>query len=249
VSANPGSSDIYASTSINGIFRSTNNGSNWTQTGMQNGYILALASSYTQGNVNIYAGTSVGVYLSSDNGTDWLLENNGLTVTFISTLAVIDSLIFAGAGNNIYLSTNNGTSWVQVYTGATGAIVDALSTYQQNIFMGIDYGGVWKHPISEMLNGVNKEQNNLPSSFKLEQNYPNPFNPSTTINYQLPKSNFVTLKVYDVLGREVKTLVSEREAARNHSVTFNAKGLTSGVYFYRITAGGFTDVKKLMILK
>jgi hypothetical protein len=89
----------------------------------------------------------------------------------------------------------------------------------------------------------------LPEHFSLEQNYPNPFNPSTTIRYQLPVNGFVTLKVYDVLGREVKTLVSERENAGIHVVGFNATNLPSGVYFYRLQAGTYHDTKKLLLLK
>jgi hypothetical protein len=91
--------------------------------------------------------------------------------------------------------------------------------------------------------------NNLPVSFQLDQNYPNPFNPSTFISYKLPISSLVTIKVYDVLGREVQTLVNERQAAGNHSVTFNASSLPSGVYFYRLQTGNYSTAKKLLLLK
>jgi len=88
-----------------------------------------------------------------------------------------------------------------------------------------------------------------PSGFELGQNYPNPFNPATVISYQLAVNSFVTLKVYDVLGREVKTLVNDRQAAGVHSVTFNANNLSSGVYFYRMQAGSYVDTKKFVLLK
>ncbi len=98
------------------------------------------------------------------------------------------------------------------------------------------------------------ESAGLPKSFVLYQNYPNPFNPTTMISYQLPMSSHVTLKVYDVLGREVAALVSERENAGSYSVTFYASGgdgsrLSSGVYFYRLTAGSYVATKKLVIVK
>lgn len=89
----------------------------------------------------------------------------------------------------------------------------------------------------------------MPKSFELFQNYPNPFNPSTIINYQLPMNSIVTLKIYDVLGREVKTLVSGHEAAGIHTVTFDASRMTSGVYFYRLQAGTYHDTKKLLLIK
>ncbi|MGO9482602.1 MAG: T9SS type A sorting domain-containing protein [Candidatus Kryptoniota bacterium] len=93
------------------------------------------------------------------------------------------------------------------------------------------------------------EAKSFPRSFSLEQNYPNPFNPSTTINYQLPMNSHVTLNVYDILGREVATLVNEKENAGSYSVKFDGSRLASGVYFYRLTAGSFISVKKLVVLK
>jgi len=90
---------------------------------------------------------------------------------------------------------------------------------------------------------------NIPEKFSLSQNYPNPFNPTTTINFSVPKSGLVTLRVYDVLGKEVASLVNEVKNAGSYSVDFNGTELTSGTYFYRIEAGDFTDVKKMILLK
>jgi hypothetical protein len=89
----------------------------------------------------------------------------------------------------------------------------------------------------------------IPSKFDLSQNYPNPFNPSTKINFDLPKYGQVSLKIYDMLGREVSTLVSEFRTAGYYSVDFNASSLTSGVYFYRVSTGDFSAVKKMTVLK
>ena len=90
---------------------------------------------------------------------------------------------------------------------------------------------------------------NIPLKFSLEQNYPNPFNPSTEIQFSLPKSGFTTLKVYDITGREVAVLVNEQKQAGTYSTEFNASKLASGVYFYRLTSGNFSAVKKLLLLK
>lgn len=89
----------------------------------------------------------------------------------------------------------------------------------------------------------------LPTTYALKQNYPNPFNPSTMISYSLPNNTFVTLKVFDVLGNEVATLVNEEKPAGNFEVEFNASGLSSGIYFYRIQTESFVDTKKLIMLK
>jgi len=88
-----------------------------------------------------------------------------------------------------------------------------------------------------------------PNSFRLEENYPNPFNPSTTIRFSVPFSSMTTLKVYDISGREVESLVASNLEAGEHEVDFNASHLASGVYFYRLTSGSFTDVKKMMLVK
>ena len=88
----------------------------------------------------------------------------------------------------------------------------------------------------------------LPMEYSLS-NYPNPFNPSTTINYQLPENGFVTIKVYDVLGKEVATLVNENKSAGYYNVSFDASKLTSGVYIYTISANGFIQSKKMLLMK
>jgi hypothetical protein len=88
-----------------------------------------------------------------------------------------------------------------------------------------------------------------PSTYVLRQNYPNPFNPSTTISYDLSANNFVTLKVYDILGKEVATLVNGFQTRKRHEVTFNGAGLASGVYFYRLQTALFSEVKKMVLVK
>jgi hypothetical protein len=93
------------------------------------------------------------------------------------------------------------------------------------------------------------QKGTMPTAYALTQNYPNPFNPSTTIKFELPKTSHVTLTVYDILGRQVSALVNERRDAGVHEVKFEAAGLASGVYFYRIQAGEFVATKKLLLMK
>lgn len=98
-----------------------------------------------------------------------------------------------------------------------------------------------------------KEINSIADVFTLEQNYPNPFNPTTKINFSIPKSGYTTLKVYDILGNEITSLVDDNLSAGSYSVNFNTtelgKSLSSGVYFYRLTATGLTEVKKMYLVK
>jgi hypothetical protein len=96
---------------------------------------------------------------------------------------------------------------------------------------------------------LSNEDKNIVNSFELSQNYPNPFNPSTTINYSLAERSAVTLKVYDVLGNEVATLVNTTKEAGKHSVNFDASRLSSGLYIYTLNTGNFTSSRKMMLLK
>ena len=96
---------------------------------------------------------------------------------------------------------------------------------------------------------VKKENNPVPSSFALEQNFPNPFNPTTMIRYSIPKSGMVTLKIYNILGQEVATIVNGHQTAGTYTASFNASRLASGVYFYRLSVGNFNNVKKMLLLK
>lgn len=96
---------------------------------------------------------------------------------------------------------------------------------------------------------LNVEEENLLSFYELAQNFPNPFNPTTKIKYQLPEPVFVTIKVYDVLGNEIETLVNEERDAGSYKIDFNGLELTSGIYYYRITAGNFSQTKKMILLK
>jgi hypothetical protein len=101
----------------------------------------------------------------------------------------------------------------------------------------------------KIFTSINRNNVSTPAEYALRQNYPNPFNPSTTINYSVPKSGLVTIKVYDIIGLDVATLVNEEKAPGTYSVNFNARKFASGIYFYRIQAGSFIDTKKMILLK
>jgi hypothetical protein len=97
--------------------------------------------------------------------------------------------------------------------------------------------------------GIEEETSTVPTEFALYQNYPNPFNPSTVIKYEVPENSFVTLKIFDLLGKELVTLVNEEKSAGSYDVKFNASQFASGFYIYTINAGDFTSTKKLLLMK
>ena len=160
------------------------------------------------------------------------------------------------------LDFSTGEQWEKLFPksygleniGCTGLMKDRKG----NLWVGYNNGYLAVFNPEGITNIKNSPQD-IPVKYFLYQNYPNPFNPTTTIKYSIPTSSplakgrtevgFVSLKVYDVLGREVATLVNEKQSPGNYEVTFNAVGLPSGIYFYKLTAGNFTEAKKMVLMK
>jgi GH43 family beta-xylosidase len=109
--------------------------------------------------------------------------------------------------------------------------------------------GFWYVYKQSTVTDVEKEEEPIPTIFKLEQNYPNPFNPSTVIKFGVPEKSRVLVKVYDILGNEVTTLVNEDLDAGLYSREFNASGYSSGIYIYRMQAGTYINTKKMILVK
>ena len=245
--------NLFAGTDGGGVFLSANNGTSWkaVNTGLTCAYVLTLMVSDT----NLFAGTPLGVYLSTNNGASWAHISSGMPRNiFVYSLVVSGTNLFAGTNTGgVFLSSDNGTSWTAVDSGLTSFDVRSLIVFGPDLFAGTLYdGGVWRRPLSEMITSVKQHGSDIPREYTLRQNYPNPFNPSSTISYSLPQKTFVTLKLYDLLGREVRTIVNGEQEPGNHSRIVDASaegGLPSGVYFYRLQAGKFTDSKKMVLLK
>lgn len=116
-------------------------------------------------------------------------------------------------------------------------------------FVGGNYTNVYFDNYSWIPTDVNETQGNFPVEYILEQNYPNPFNPSTLIRFSIPENSFVSLKVYNVLGKEVSSIISEEMSAGNYEVNFNASNLSSGVYFYKLETENFVKTNKMILMK
>ena len=114
---------------------------------------------------------------------------------------------------------------------------------------GIRVSTNWGLTLTGTVTSVEENNPNVPTSFSLSQNYPNPFNPSTVIKYQVPQDAFVNVSVFDILGNQVSTLVNENKAAGTYELKFDASNLTSGIYFYKIHTGSFTQTKKMILMK
>ncbi|NNG27997.1 MAG: T9SS type A sorting domain-containing protein [Ignavibacteriaceae bacterium] len=139
---------------------------------------------------------------------------------------------------------------ITIIVGYTmGQGIDPLNSVTAGIEVSAFVQKFYKSNFDDNILTVDEESNLVVDDFKLYQNYPNPFNPSTTISYQIPQQEFVTLKVYDILGNEIAVLVNENETAGNYEVNFNASSLPSGIYFYQIKAGSFIETKKMVLVK
>jgi N-acetylneuraminic acid mutarotase len=164
-----------------------------------------------------------------------------------------------GVSANYVARFNTQTNtWSSLGTGSSNGvngIVYELAVVGNEVFVGGEFtlaGGIASTFIARWNSGTSRVEqlsSTAPKTFLLEQNYPNPFNPSTTIRYQLPVASEVKLEVYDVLGKKIATLVNERQSAGSYQVVWNASGLSSGTYFYRLQAGTFVETKKMIMVK
>ena len=231
------------------IYFSDDNGVNWNST--SSGLVQATISdiALNQENEIFITTLGYGIYKSVDNGLTWITKM-GAGWDFSCLKISSDGKIYAATqGNWLYESDDNGDNWFLVNGGLNDSkyILSLEITKSGFLFAGMDYYGIYKSA-NKVVTTLN-EENTVPSKFELMQNYPNPFNPSTSIEYSVPSNEYVLLKVYDLLGNEVNTLVNERQSAGNYEVNFDASNLASGIYFYRIQSGSFIQTKKLMLLK
>ena len=240
------------------------------------GYTLAAGFSFSMGPADTITGTPpmrtgpIGLaYLSSKNilavACDSLMKPAGSTWYAYGRIYLLNgntgALISADPGT--YLIDQAAWSF-QVYGSYANQGAGNCSGYastmdvkwdaNENLYSQSVYGWTvekWKYngTLPNFSTGVEETGDALPGEYMLSQNYPNPFNPSTKIDFSIKNSGFVTLKVYDVLGQEVKTLVNEQKDPGTYRVTFEARDLTSGAYFYTLTAGNFTQTYKMLLVK
>jgi ligand-binding sensor domain-containing protein len=214
--------------------------------------IFSLA---TDGNGNIWIGT-YGGGLANFDGTNWSVyqrSNSGLPDDLIVSLAIdgINTWIgtwgglakFDGIDWKVYNTSNSGLPDNWVY----GVAIDGSN----NIWIGTGLGGLAVYREGGVIINIEQENNikKIPTEFSLSQNYPNPFNPSTTIRFALPRYSPVELKVFDIRGREVARLVDEELNPGEYKVIFEAKDLSSGIYFYRIITDEVSITKKMILLQ
>ena len=229
---------------IGGVYISTNDGANWSLTSLDKD-----VWSFAKIDSNYFAGTYSNFVFKSGNGMDWNPLNNGFIGLNVWILISSGSNLIGGGSSGVFFSWDNGANWRYRNEGFSNQVsITSLAISGNNIFAGTWGNSVFRREISN-LTVIQNINNNLPEEYSLFQNYPNPFNPSTNIKYVIASRMFVSLKVFDALGKEVATLVNEKQNPGTYEVTFDAVQLSSGVYFYKLISEDFSETKKMILLK
>jgi hypothetical protein len=250
-----------------GVYKLTKNGSVWTvgkefdgsytSTGSVIAASILDVEVTVSGDTVLAAGTDAGVnhpivYYKPLNTTGlWTpLTTSGFpfaTGKEATAVTVGRDTVYAAVDNEIYFLPFGSASWTLGHAYPVGTRVNFL--YFDDLLVGTDTG-LYQHPSNGVISSVRQsEKAAVPELYRLAQNYPNPFNPTTTIQYTLVKGQTVEIKVFDILGREMATMVSGFREAGSHSVTFDASHLANGVYFYSIRAEGFSKTRKMILME
>lgn len=258
---NNGIANLYFTDSLNGtvvgtngfIITTTNGGLNWTQRYMmlpvQFGDSNLYAIYYINSNSGFICGNNGIVVKTTNSGINWILLPTG-TITALTSLWFIDNStgFIAGNAGRIYKTSNGGLNWIQQNTGISDPLKDIefinaftgwVCGFNGRIMKTTNGGSTWINPIG----------NEIPNDIKLYQNYPNPFNSMTNLKWQVVNTGNVTIKIYDILGKEIETLVNEKLPSGTYEVSWDASNHPSGIYFYRLQIENYFTAKKMTLLK
>lgn len=242
-------------------YRTTNFGQNWSARNLQNQQIFDYLNSVVfLDPVNaIIVGNNGTVLRSTNAGSSWVRINHFATAEHLRKVdAVLDGFNFTavavGDNGTILTSHDGGFTWaLQTTTPFTTRHLYGVSLPHPDFGYIVGEIGTYAEAAAFLANnlsvGISNSSSQVPEKFNLSQNFPNPFNPSTKISFAIPQSQNVRLAVYDMTGKEVALLVNGNLNAGSYEYTFDGKNLNSGIYFYRLTAGNFTETKKMSLIK
>jgi len=233
-------------------------------TGLPNGFVscIAIDPENSEKVLAVFSNYNIGsLWYSSNGGTTWtnvegnLGGANGPSVRWAEIFYVqsVMHIVLATSTGVFYTQTLNGTStvWTQEAVSSIGNVVSVHAEFRdadKTLVIGTHGRGAFQTQVLTPIS-VQPISTEVPKGFSLSQNYPNPFNPSTNIKFEISKNSNVSLKIYDMLGKEVATLVNENLGAGTYNSVWNASGFSSGIYFYKIKAGSYTEVRKMILVK
>ena len=230
------------------IWRTTDFGLNWSSMGVSPDQVFdmfvfdSLNAITLSGDPEGFFG--IGNIKTTDAGENWSFEELPIFGLSFAIDFRIPTEGWSASGFKFLFTSDRGDTWIEKPTPDSAVIFDLTFADSSTGYAVGENGAILKYR-----NEIEIPTDSIPSDYILYQNYPNPFNSLTRINYSIKENGIVSLKVYDVLGSEVALLVNEEKPAGNNEVDFNGKGLASGVYFYRLSADGFVQTKKMVLLR
>ncbi len=258
----PTNSDvIYAGTDDSHVWVTTDNGTNWTDISGTLPYRWVTRVKVDPNNENNVYVTFSGlrwhdpqshVFKSTNMGVEWTDISSNLPDAPVNAFAVDNNdpdRLYLGSDVGAFMSFNGGLSWQPIADGLPVVSVYDMKIHPVENYLAIGTHGrsMYKIDLGQFVDV--KDRSAEVKGFNLSQNFPNPFNPSTNISFSVQHLSFVTLKVYDALGEEAASLINEEKSPGTYTINFNAQNLSSGVYYYRIQAGNFTETRKMILLK
>lgn len=269
-----GGSVIYITTQIgnsNVWVYDTFSGGSWLNrvTGIPAGIRFSTVAVHPRNNTTAYGlvsalSASEKIYKTTNRGVNWInisgnfssIAGTGTMIRDLVAHPTNDNLLYAGTNFGCWRTTNAGVNWHRWNNGMPMAndvrdmeFIDSVASNRFYVIAGTYGRGVWTRDANSDDPLTVIHNNSVPVKYELYQNYPNPFNPSTTLKFDLPVSDNVKITVYDLTGKEVITLINNRMDAGTHEIKFNASGLASGVYLYRMETPRMIEVKKMILLK
>ncbi len=245
-----GTSVWFPSVGLSTIHYSSNMGVNWSSQPITLSELTAIQFNNATDGLAGGSSTSAGMLKTTNSGTNWTAITSPFATGSISSIVGTGTEYWASLqGTTIQYSSNFGVNWSLSYTSPGGSYYHMSRTRTGSTIWAIrSNGGISRYGLP-IVSGITPIVTITPSDYRLEQNYPNPFNPATKITFALPKSGLTTLKIYDITGKVIETLVNSSMNAGTYSYEFNGANLSSGVYFYKLEANGFSAVKKMMLIK
>ncbi len=236
------------------IFRTTNAGLNWVQVNSGAFFDTQFGVDFINANTGVSVGSNGVMYRTTNSGLNWVqLPQITLNALYSISFADVNTGYACGTnlGNDasVLKTTNGGLNWVRQNSGTNNILSSILFINSTTGFAVGEAGTILKTTNGGTPIGITQTTHEIPKQYLLSQNYPNPFNPVTNIRFSVPKTSVVSLKIFDITGREVAELINQTMGAGTYNYDFNASHLSSGVYFYRMTAGDFTEVRKMVLIK
>jgi len=234
------------------IIITSNGGLTWTSqsSGISN-YLFSIY--FVDSNTGWIAGSDGILLKTIDGGSTWITQSSG-TNAWLRSIYFKDNNTGWTVGNDgiILMTEDGGDIWSGCRSFTNNTLNSVMFADDTTGWVVGETGTVLKMTLAEFFTDIEDDpflQSPIPQEIALSQNYPNPFNPTTTIEFSIPKAEHVTLKIYNLLGQQVLTLVSDKLTPGEYKYTWDASHLASGVYVYKLEAGNFSNTKKLILLK